>query len=139
MRQIRPFADTGSPQLPLRFSSSQHGALPRSRCQCQSLPQLPLAFTAGTAAYLIFLIALWPWRLIPLRLTWRIPGDLAIVARLAFPLLIGSIAQQLGLVGLRLFASQLVAGTVTAFDLAYRLGVAIVEVSIKWNSRRSLD
>ena len=42
----------------------------------------------------------------------------------------GSIAQQTALVGLRLLASQdLAAGAVTAFDLAYRLVLAIVEVS----------
>jgi peptidoglycan biosynthesis protein MviN/MurJ (putative lipid II flippase) len=91
--------------------------------------QLPLAFTLGTLGYLVFLVALWPWRIFPMALTWRFPAKQAVFARLAVPLLAGSIAQQTALIGLRLFASRLAPGAVTAFDLAYRLALAIVEVS----------
>ena len=91
--------------------------------------QLPAAFTLGALTYLLSLLGLWRWRVYPLVLTWRVPPDLATTTRLAVPLLMGSIAQQTALVGLRLFASRLAPGAVTAFDLAYRLALAIVEVS----------
>ncbi len=62
-------------------------------------------------------------------LTWRVPADQAVAARLAVPLLAGSFAQQTALVGLRLLAGRLAPGAVTAFDLSYRLSLAIAEVS----------
>ena len=91
--------------------------------------QLPAAFTIGALGYLAFLSATWPWRTYPMALTWRLPTENGLIVRLAIPLFMGSVAQQGALVGLRLFASRLAPGAVTAFDLSYRVSLAIVEVT----------
>ena len=89
---------------------------------------LPLAFTIGALGYLVFLVAVWPWRQVRVRPSLHVPTDLRASVRLALPLLYGTIALQVGLVGLRLFAGRLAPGAVTAFDLAYRVAAALVEV-----------
>jgi peptidoglycan biosynthesis protein MviN/MurJ (putative lipid II flippase) len=91
--------------------------------------QLPLGFTVGALGYLAFQVLFWPWGKLPMALSWTALPDLAVVVRAALPLLVGAFAVQVALLGLRVLASQLTVGAVTAFDLAYRLVVAIVEVS----------
>jgi putative peptidoglycan lipid II flippase len=90
---------------------------------------LPLSFTVGAVSAMLFMIALWPRRELPIRLTLAVPSELGLLGTQAVPIAVGSIAQQTGLVVVRVFASHLTAGAVTAFDLAYRLGVALVEVT----------
>ena len=90
---------------------------------------LPLAFTLGAFSYLLFLVGAWPWRRARIQPSLSVPAGLIASARLAVPLASGTVALQLGLVGLRVFAARLAPGTVTAFDLAYRVSIALVEVS----------
>jgi putative peptidoglycan lipid II flippase len=89
---------------------------------------LPLAFTLGALGNLVFLIGFWPWRQVRIAPSLRAPADLTSSLRFALPLVYGTVAIQLGLFGLRLFASRLAPGSVTAFDLAYRVAIALVEV-----------
>ena len=56
-------------------------------------------------------------------------ADLSASARLAIPIVCGTVGLQLALLGLRLFAAHLTPGAVTAFDLAYRVSSALVDVS----------
>ena len=56
-------------------------------------------------------------------------SDLSVAVRLAVPIVCGTVAIQLALLGLRLFAAHLTPGAVTAFDLAYRVSSALVDVS----------
>ena len=90
---------------------------------------LPMAFTLGALGYLLFLIGAWPWQNARIRMSLTVPSDLAASARLAVPLAYGTVALQVGLIGIRLFAARLAPGSVTAFDLAYRVATALVEVS----------
>ena len=83
----------------------------------------------GALGYLAFLIATRPRRELPIKLALGVHPDLAIAARLAVPIVCGTVAIQLALLGLRVFAARLTPGAVTAFDLAYRVSSALVDVS----------
>jgi putative peptidoglycan lipid II flippase len=90
--------------------------------------RLPLAFTLGAIGYLAFLIGASPWKRLNIYSSLRVPGELKTATRLALPLILGTAALQIGVVGLRLFAAR-TPGAVTAFDLAYRISSALVEVT----------
>ena len=90
---------------------------------------LPLAFTLGALGYLVFLIAARPRRELPIKLVLGVHPDLSVAVRLAVPIVCGTVAIQLALLGLRVFAARLTPGAVTAFDLAYRVSSALVDVS----------
>ena len=90
---------------------------------------LPMAFTLGALCNLCLLVTAWPWKTSPIAPSLHPPKALLQSARLAFPIVLGTIALQLALVGVRFLAARLPPGTVTAFELAYRIALALVEVS----------
>ena len=68
-------------------------------------------------------------RRLPIRLVLAVHPDLSAAVRLAVPIVCGTVAIQLTLLGLRIFAGRLTPGAITAFDLAYRVSSALVDVS----------
>jgi putative peptidoglycan lipid II flippase len=90
---------------------------------------LAIGFAVGAAAHLAMLVAFWRHADTSVRLGWRIPSELRTAWRLAVPLLVATAALQVGVLLSRFVAAGLGPGSVTALDYAYRVTMAVVEVS----------
>jgi len=89
---------------------------------------LPAAFVIG--AFLQLAATALGWRIAGVRYSIRFAfePELRRVARLAWPLLVGAIILQLAAVVMRILAAHLSAGSVSVFDYASRIAIAIVEL-----------
>jgi putative peptidoglycan lipid II flippase len=90
---------------------------------------LPVAFSLGSLGQLVVLWVFWGHartRVVP---RWRVDDELRAAIRMAVPLLIGTAAIQVSILGSRIIAGMIGPGSITALDYASRAIAAITEIA----------